>query len=290
MAEDPFRAQTFSPSDVRRIVRRAAAVSEKDPDLGGAGNALTRDELVRLLGELGISEQAVDRALRPDGEGDDDELSGADVSSKPSRFIGAPTRIVLEREVDGEPTTTQREDLVEELRNEVGESGTIETLGKTFAWHPSLDYRGRGRGPTVRVRSRDGRSRVAVEESHTRPAVGRFVGRGVGGGLGPQGLYIILIVYLGAIGLLAPLVWIPCMLLLARTIFGVLARRRRAAAARVLRRVVAEASHWKAPTPRVRVEATTAEQDAGARDEAAEAEAEADADASTDDARRAARS
>ncbi|HEY4117343.1 MAG TPA: hypothetical protein VGM56_05785 [Byssovorax sp.] len=294
MNEDPFRAETLGPADVRRIVRRAAALAEKDPNLAGAGVALTRDEVVRRLGDLGISEQAVERALRPDGEGDgegdEEDLASADVSAKPSGFIGAPTRIVLEREVDGEPTTTQREDLVDALRSEVGESGTVETLGKTFAWHPSVDYRGRGRGPTVRVRSRDGRSRVAVEQSLTGQAVGLFVGIGVGAGVGPMGLYIMLVLKFGAIGLLAPLLWIPCMLLLARTIFGVLARRRRAAAGRVLRRVVAEASHWRAPAARVRVGATSPEDErARAADAEVEAETEAAA-AATDDVRRAARS
>src|SRR5262249_23768485 len=135
-------------------------------------------------------------------------------------FIGAPTRLVYEEEFDGEPSETDLEDLVEDIRAEVGDTGSVESVGKTLVWRTTPDYRGRGRGLSVRVRTRDKKTRIVVEERLTSQAAGLFVGLGVGGGIGPMGGYIIAIIKLGVIGLVFPLLWIPLMLLLARTIYG----------------------------------------------------------------------
>ena len=113
---------------------------------------------------------------------------------------------------------------------------TAATLGNTLVWHATPTRNAR-QSLSVRMRFRDGRTRVVVEERLVGQAVGLFVGLGVGGGIGPMGAYIALIAKLGVIGLVAPLVWIPMMLLLARTIFSALSRRRARTMNEVMRRI-----------------------------------------------------
>jgi hypothetical protein len=98
---------------------------------------------------------------------------------------------------------------------------------------------------SVRMRFRDGRTRVVMEQRLVGQAVGLFVGLGVGGGIGPMGGYIALIAKIGALGLVAPLVWIPLMLILARTIFSAMARRRARTMRDVMRRIERHAMTWQ---------------------------------------------
>jgi hypothetical protein len=112
-----------------------------------------------------------------------------------------------------------------------------------------------------------------IEETLTNPATGLFVGLGVGGGIGPMGGYIMAIVKLGVVGLVFPLLWIPLMLLLARTIFGVMSRRRQQALEQLMSRLKKSADGWS--VPKVRVAAAKSDDDA---EREAEAESEAEAD------------
>src|SRR6185437_5437138 len=105
---DPFREQRYSAQEVRRILRRAAELAEGDPETPAAERALTREELTRTAGELGLPESAVARAAAQ-GEG---EPAAAPSAAPRSAFLGAPTRVVLTEEIDGEPGEADREDLV----------------------------------------------------------------------------------------------------------------------------------------------------------------------------------
>jgi hypothetical protein len=58
---------------------------------------------------------------------------------------------------------------------------------------------------------------------------------------------------LGAVGLVFPLLWIPCMLLLARTIFGAMARRRARLVRELMARVTEIATEWRGEPERMRV-------------------------------------
>jgi hypothetical protein len=243
---DPFREQRFSAKDVRRIVRRAADLAEHDAATASVERSLTREELERAALELGLPASAVARAASPDEGAEVDDEKAAE-RRKHSAFIGAPTRLVLEAEVEGEPGESDREDLVEDIRDVIGETGSVERVGKTMVWKLDPGYRGQGRELSVRLRSRHGRTRIVVEERLARAATGLFVGLGVGGGIGPIGAYIAVIANAGPVGLLFPLAWIPLMLLLARTIYGALAHRRERALRKLMRRMTARAAGWSAP-------------------------------------------
>src|SRR6185437_7158056 len=101
---DPFREQRLSPSDVRRILRRASELADEDPETPSVERALTREELTRAAGDLGLPPSAVARAFEQ-GEGE----GGAANDVPRNAFLGAPTRIVLTEEVVGEPSEDDRE-------------------------------------------------------------------------------------------------------------------------------------------------------------------------------------
>ncbi len=267
---DPFREQRLSPSDVRRILRRASELADEDPETPSVERALTREELTRAAGDLGLPPGAVARAFEQ-GEGEE----GAASTVPRNAFLGAPTRIVLSEEVLGEPSEDDCEDLVEAIREVVGETGAVETTGKTLTWRVDPVYRGQGRALSVRLRSRDGRTRVVVEERLGRQATGLFVGLGVGGGIGPMGGYIAAIVKLGVVGIVFPLLWIPIMLLLARTLFTALEARRRRSLTEVLRRIQKSAAGWSKRAAPSRIAVPARAEAGAAEEEEAEAEREA---------------
>src|SRR5260221_13614727 len=107
---DPFREQRIPPAEVRRVLRRAAELAESDPETPATEKSLTRVEIERSAEELGIPATAIARALE----------SNLDASSAPQKkgFLGAPTRIVFEREVEGEPSERDLEDLMDEIQSE----------------------------------------------------------------------------------------------------------------------------------------------------------------------------
>ena len=235
----PFRDATMSPAEVRRVLERAAKIAERDPETAKVERAMTRSELEGAAADLGIPATAIARAIdHPDEEG---EIERA---AKGSWFLGGATRIVLERELPCEPTQAQREDLLDEIRDVTGDVGTIESLGNTLVWH-ATQTRNTTSTLSVRLRFRDGRTRVVLEQRTIGQAIGLFVGMGVGGGIGPMGAYIALIAKVGLIGLVAPLVWIPMMLLGARTIYAAGSRRRARRALDVMRRIEEHAAHWE---------------------------------------------
>jgi hypothetical protein len=286
---DPFREQRFSARDVRRIVRRAAELAERDPATAGIERTLTREELERGAADLGIPASAVAAATGQANEASDDVLGAA---QDRSAFLGAPTRLVYEREFDGEPDDAQREDLVEDIRELMRQTGTVETVGKALTWHFGAGYPGRMRDFSVRVRPRNGRTRILVEERLVRAATSVFVGFGVGGGMGPMAAYIAAVANFGPVWLLAPVVWISLMLLLARTIFMAVASRRARELSKVARRIEENAAAWSRPRApsRERIAASAGTERAAvspADDAASEAEDEADDAASAARARRA---
>ncbi len=271
----PFREAQIAPRDVRRILRRAAELADSDTATAHAERGMTRTELERAAGELGLPATAVARAIDDDAGA---ELERGPLDAPHSLFLGAPTHLVMETEVAGEPSETDREDLVEEIRDAVGQTGSIEVMGKTLTWRLGSGVRN-ARDFTVRLRSRNGRTRIVIEERLGQQATGLFVGIGVGGGVGPMGGYIAAMVKFGMMALVIPLLWIPLLLLLARGIFVQLARRRSRSMAEVMKRLTRSAAGWSTAggamstataAPRLRVDPSVAREEAPAREAAQE--------------------
>jgi len=254
---------------VRKALRIAAEIAERDPETAAIERPLTDDEIERAAMDLGIPRTAMRRALDADAG---EIKSGVERSW----FLGAPTRVLNETELEVEQSDADREDLLEDIRLELGETGTVETVGKTFTWHLTPTYGGRTRDISVRLRSREGRTRLVVEEKMGRQAAGLFVGLGVGGGVGPLGAYIAAIVNLGAVGLIFPALWIPLMLLLARTIYSAWYARREKTLGKLFAKIKASAASWprSGATAREKVRVETSAEAHAADEESAEAEAE----------------
>jgi hypothetical protein len=244
---DPFREARLEPAEVRRILRRASELADADAETAAVERPLARTEVEALAEQLGIPKTAVARAI----EGGEDAKKND--APKGNWFIGAPTRILFEADLAGEPSSEEREELAEAIERALGQSGgTASEVGRTFTWRlvPSA---GRGRDVTIRMRTKDGRTHLVVEERLTQLATGLFVGIGVGAGVGPMGGYIALIAAIGVLGVVAPLLWIPLMLLLARTIYGAVSRKRERQLRDLVARITSKSADWSRAPERTRV-------------------------------------
>jgi len=272
-----FRERRFPPAEVRRIIRRAAELAETDPETSASERALTQDEMVRHGAELGLPAGAVRRAI------------SAPLSPEPSgkRPWLRPRQVLLEQELSGEVPAERHEEIVEVIRSTLGMAGRTEVVGKTITWsfpHASA--------PVVTIRSKDGRTRVRVEE--------RLEGAGVLIGVGSLGALLCLMAVGVAMdvtrsaavaGAVASVVMI-CTLAVAAALAARAVRRREALLELVMERLgaaVGSAVEPRSP-PRMRVAEATDPPAASAvtAGPVADVEAEAEVEAAVEDARAAA--
>ena len=212
----PARRQ-YSEEEAGLILRRAAELQA-----GGAGSGgMSLAELEAAASEAGIDGALVRQAAQ------EVRVPARIDRSTPSSLLGAPTRHVFERTVVGEIDATRYEDLITEIRRQIGNTGRVEPLGKMFTWHAQ-----RGRDLSVTVTSRGGRTLVRVEEN-TSGLAGGLLG-GLGGGLGGVGIGLVVPICIAALKMpaLIPLglaLWFFGVFMLARTIYrGQVAQRRQA--------------------------------------------------------------
>jgi hypothetical protein len=142
-----YRERRLAPAEVRRVVRRAAELSEADIAIAGTEGTLTVDEIERACATLGLSANAVRAALA-------DSRNGAPARS------GLGARVVLhEDEVAGELPADRLEEIVDVIRAHAGGVGRIEVVGKRISWF-TIPHG----GATVVVQSRAGKTSIRVIE------------------------------------------------------------------------------------------------------------------------------
>jgi serine/threonine protein kinase len=202
------------------IVQRAALLEASNPT-----STMTLGGVEALGAEVGISPELVRSAARSAAPR---STAGTPVPPPPTnRLAGGPTRILLERIVEGELPETSFLYLVEEIRQVLGMSGQVSQLGRSFAWSMGKNPSGRILEVTVSVRA--GRTRILVHENLT-PLIGMVYGP-VGGGMGGAGMGIISGILAGALNnpvlvvAVAPL-WLALTYGTGRTIYATAARRR----------------------------------------------------------------
>jgi hypothetical protein len=173
-------------------------------------------------------------------------------------WLGGPSRIQIERTIEGEISEAALEPLIERLRARSGHMGRIERLGSTIAWSTDADPR-RGTNFHVRFTIKDGVTIVRIEENLRRVAGGIF--GGIIGGAGGAGA-INAFVWAGITG--SPLLaaagagWLALVYGITRTSYGAYARsrvRKHEVLITELEEAVREA------IPRVRVEAEAAREE-----------------------------
>ncbi|RMG98745.1 MAG: hypothetical protein D6705_05005 [Deltaproteobacteria bacterium] len=166
----------FSEDEVRRILTRAAAMQE---EAGGPGDsrAMTLAEIEQVAAEAGIDRALVRRAAT--------ELPAVRRNPPPRRnpLVGAPMRIVEQREVPGTVDAGVHDRLLDLVQDVMGIAGQVTSTPTLFTWSAQLPNAAQ-RAVMIKVSSRDGRTRVRIEENLGMLVGGYFGGLlgGVGGG------------------------------------------------------------------------------------------------------------
>lgn len=232
----------YSDQEVSLILRRAAELQVDQP---GAASGTSLADLEEIAREAGLDPALVRRAAS--------DLATAAPAAAPSRFLGAATRVHVERVVDGELSGDDLEALVDEVRRTFGEPGIVSALGRTVTWSPTPTQYGRrnsGRRLFVTFTVRGGHTTLRAEEDLTPLAGGLFGGLmgGMGGGLtGPA-----IAIGVGAFHAALPVVGLVGAVIggsyaLSRGIYVAMARGREKALRQLIERLGAYAERAVAP-------------------------------------------
>jgi hypothetical protein len=185
MADPGARDRKFNEEEVALIIKRAAELQQTQQVEAEPSSALTLTEVEQIAREAGIDPKLIRQAAIG--------LDRPSETSRPSPWLGAPTRLVFERVVDGEIPVDDFEPLINEIRRTFGDNGIPSVLGRTLAWTSSYQggrRRNNGRMVNVSVVSRSGATTIRVEEEMRNIAGALFGGLVGGGGGGTTGLSI----------------------------------------------------------------------------------------------------
>ena len=153
--------------------RVSALAPEPSPATATSGMPMerVRDSAV----EAGISREHVDRAAAELGlvRGSGGRTPRADaplatltpLARRPilTPLFAAPFRLQEEVEIDGEIAPAEYEMIVDSIRSELGEEGTVSVLGRSLSWNSRLQSKS-GRNVTVAIAPRRGRTSIRIEE------------------------------------------------------------------------------------------------------------------------------
>ncbi|MEK7401106.1 MAG: serine/threonine-protein kinase [Gemmatimonadota bacterium] len=187
----------YHSDDVQAIVSRAAEMEASNPTMSGA---MTMGGMEQVARDAGIDPRFVRAAAADLSPRKSSSVSGL-IQPKTNWIIGGPTRLLFEREIEGEIAEADYPVLVEEIRRMLGEVGVVSQLGRSFTW--SLNRGSSGITMIeIGVAIRNGRTRIMAQEN-----LGQLIGAifgGLGGGLGGGGLGPVMGVALGTTPLLVP--------------------------------------------------------------------------------------
>ncbi|MEE9185137.1 MAG: hypothetical protein V3U39_11790 [Acidimicrobiia bacterium] len=233
MTESGEHRRRYGDKEVGLILKRAAELQGQAP-ASAPGGGLSLHELEEIAAEAGINPGSLRRAAAELDEGKAAVHDGA-----AARFLGGPPTIRYERTLRGELSAEGLERLIVPIQRAAGKlRGQAGVLGRTLTWrYEANDYL---RSLQVIVASRNGRTRIDIEERLPGLAWGIFGGIMGGGGLG-LGLGVGLGVGIGALGsalfsIVFPVAALGGAYFISRPIFGSVVRRRQ----RVLRQLLDE--------------------------------------------------
>lgn len=224
MADAPSSSRKFNDEEVALIIKRAAELQQTEQIAQDPGNAMSLADVEAIAKEAGIDPALVRRAAN--------SLDQPAEKTRPSAWVGAPTRLVFERVVDGEISSDAYEPIVNEIRRTFGDNGVPSVLGRTLAWTSTAvggRRQSRGRQIDVSVMSRGGVTTIRVEEELRNIAGAVFGGLVGGGGGGTTGISVGLGMGAFHSAPLAALIWLTIaggFYGLARYIFGNISEKR----------------------------------------------------------------
>jgi hypothetical protein len=179
MEQPAERRRRYGDEEVGLILKRAAELQRQEPAAAAEGGGLTLGELEEIAGEVGIDPRHLRRAAE-----EIDTLAVPLHGEGVDRLIGAPLTLKFERILTGELPEDGLESLLPEIQDALQGYGQPSLLGRTLTWQStSPDSE---RTLQVTVSSRDGRTRIRIEERISELAWSLFGGiiGGVGGGVG----------------------------------------------------------------------------------------------------------
>lgn len=224
MSDASSNSRRFSEEEVALIIKRAAELQETEQVEQEPGMSMSLADVEQIAKEAGIDPQLIRRAAQG--------LDRPADTNRPSPWLGAPTRLVFERVVDGEISADDYESLVNEMRRTVGDNGMPSVLGRTLAWTstPVAGRRhSRGRQIDASIISRGGVTTIRVEEELRNIAGALFGGLMGGGAGGTTGLTVAFAMTVFQSAPAAAALWVAVaggFYTLARTIFGNIASKR----------------------------------------------------------------
>jgi len=183
VADTAKRERQYSEEEVALIIKRAAELQQTEQTEQEPSTALSLIEVEQIAKEAGIDPRLIRRAAMG--------LDQPAQTNRPSPWLGAPTRLVFERVVEGEIPAEEFEGLVAELRRTLGQNGIPSVLGRSLAWSSTMGRRhAQGRNVDVSIVPRGGVTTIRVEEE-LRNIAGALLGGIVGGaGGGTSGAVI----------------------------------------------------------------------------------------------------
>jgi hypothetical protein len=224
-----YRTRTYEPSEVRRILRRAAELQDAEGKTREGGRPLTLEEIEQLAREAGIDEALVRRATM----GDEVPTVGAPAGTKTHPFFGGPGHLSFERKAKGRVGPSNHAQLVKAIRRVLGEAGTAQVLGDSLTW-TMTQWGAGGRSGPGRVVSvsidpeADGVS-IRVDESlrNLRAALfGGLLGGGAGGMFGVILPLALALFHSAALGVVGCVLWSLAVFALARALYASRVRAR----------------------------------------------------------------
>ncbi|HEY8164750.1 MAG TPA: hypothetical protein VIF83_04275 [Gemmatimonadaceae bacterium] len=224
MADRTRPERKFSEEEVALIIKRATELQQTEQVEQEPSTALTLNQVEQIAKEAGIDPLLVRRAAQG--------IDRPSEVNRPSPWVGAPTRLVFERVIEGEIPVEEFENLVNEIRRTIGDNGITSVLGRTLAWTSTTTggrRHARGRQIDVSVISRGGVTTIRVEEELRNVAGALFGGLVGGGGGGTSGISIGIGMGVFHSAPMAGLIWVLIaggFYTLARTIFGHISAKR----------------------------------------------------------------
>ncbi len=175
----PPARRLFDTGEARDIIERAAA-AQADKPTGGEGMSL--ETLEAIGGEVGLSPRRIHDAVRERVPRHDDLARHA--------FLGGPTLLAVQREIDAEGSDQDLGVLVAEIRSTLRLRGYVTHLGRGITWssQPPMDDRSARSGSSlqdllsdemegeeipdiqVRIVPRSGRTVIRVEQQLSETA------------------------------------------------------------------------------------------------------------------------
>jgi hypothetical protein len=178
----------FSDGEVQEVLKRAAELDLAQPTGSGA---LTIGAIQQAAAEAGIDPalvRAAAAALRSPSPSGSTSPQDKLVPFTAQWVAGGPTRISVERVVQGELSESDCAYLIDDVRGVLGIMGIVGSLGRTVTFVAQRSGGALGRDLQVSLTMRGGQTRINIREGLGQLAGGIFggiCGGAGGGGLGP---------------------------------------------------------------------------------------------------------